>query len=68
MYYTRNQVPEETANKHCANSGETAIFFMIDLLFSYAPWMQTEEHKIGAGEMEMKIPIYFLPDFKAKNL
>lgn len=25
LYYTRNQVPEETANKHCANRGETAI-------------------------------------------
>lgn len=48
LYYTRNQVPEGTANKHCANSGKTAVLFMIDmidLLFSYVPWIQTEEHK-----------------------
>lgn len=32
LYYTRNQVPEEIANKHCANSGGIAILFMIDFL------------------------------------
>lgn len=32
LYYTRNQVSEKTTNKHCANSGETAILFMIDMI------------------------------------